>query len=306
MGLFYALLPCLVLAVGVQSGANSIATVKQPNTSSTLPVPIHAFVMGSTHIMKKMTSNDVEQKRDVIKEVVLMKYIIVATETTGDNFIGLLNQGNPCSYNCYDSHKPCNIYEEYFPDGISCYTSNKLGQCIDGHCVLGESWITNEEESEDIDGSGVTVTETRNVEGPRERTATAISASRSSIGVPKSGNQVVETAAASLASNANGRARTSGYKRITKLGSGRISGAISEWGTTGSAIGEESRLGAGSEKIVGLIGISESGKEIDALPDEIDVLGVAVDWDNNRESGELLNYEEVYWVHDGESQNIIQ
>ncbi|GFR13525.1 egg case silk protein-1, partial [Trichonephila clavata] len=54
----------------------------------------------------------------------------------GDYFIGLLNQGNPCSYNCYDSHKPCNVYEEYFPDGVSCYTSNTLGQCIERHCVI--------------------------------------------------------------------------------------------------------------------------------------------------------------------------
>ncbi|GFX83729.1 hypothetical protein TNCV_349931 [Trichonephila clavipes] len=100
---------------------------------------------------------------------------------------------------------------------------------------------------------------------------------------------------------ANGSVRTSGCRRITKLGR-RIPGAISDWGTAVSAIGEGLGLDARSEGITGLIGITESGKEIDALPDETDVLGVMVDWDNNRESGELSNYEEVYWIRDGESE----
>ncbi|GFU50057.1 transposable element Tcb1 transposase [Trichonephila clavipes] len=56
----------------------------------------------------------------------------------GSNFIGLLNPRNPCSYNCFDTHDPCKVYEEYFPQEYRCYTySNTLGQCYDGRCITG-------------------------------------------------------------------------------------------------------------------------------------------------------------------------
>ncbi|GFX83748.1 hypothetical protein TNCV_350121 [Trichonephila clavipes] len=63
-----------------------------------------------------------------------------------------------------------------------------------------KSCITKKEKSEKTDGSGVTITETRNIEGPGGRTATAVSASESYVGDSKSGNPVAETASVALGS----------------------------------------------------------------------------------------------------------